>query len=67
MDYTAIKKAAEAYEQDMTDFLRELVSNAVDATQKLKTLQGAGDFKGSTEQPFEVNEQNRVTIAVAAE
>ena len=30
-------------------FLRELVSNAVDATQKLKTLQGAGDFKGSTE------------------
>ena len=30
-------------------FLRELVSNAVDATQKLKTLSGAGDFKGSTE------------------
>ena len=30
-------------------FLRELVSNAVDATQKLKTLAGAGDFKGSTE------------------
>ncbi len=30
-------------------FLRELVSNAVDATQKLKTLQGAGEFKGSTE------------------
>ena len=27
-------------------FLRELVSNAVDATQKLKTLQGAGEFKG---------------------
>ena len=30
-------------------FLRELVSNAVDATQKLKTLSGAGEFKGSTE------------------
>ena len=30
-------------------FLRELISNAVDATQKLKTLAGAGEFKGSTE------------------
>ncbi|MEG2514928.1 MAG: ATP-binding protein, partial [Bacteroidaceae bacterium] len=27
-------------------FLRELVSNAVDATQKLKTLASMGDFKG---------------------
>ena len=27
-------------------FLRELVSNAVDATQKLKTVARAGDFKG---------------------
>lgn len=27
-------------------FLRELVSNAVDATQKLKTLASAGEFKG---------------------
>lgn len=27
-------------------FLRELVSNAVDATQKLKTLSGTGEFKG---------------------
>jgi molecular chaperone HtpG len=27
-------------------FLRELVSNAVDATQKLKTLSSAGEFKG---------------------
>lgn len=27
-------------------FLREIVSNAVDATQKLKTLSGKGDFKG---------------------
>ena len=27
-------------------FLREMVSNAVDATQKLKTLQQRGDFKG---------------------
>jgi molecular chaperone HtpG len=27
-------------------FLRELISNAVDATQKLKTLSSVGDFKG---------------------
>ena len=27
-------------------FLRELVSNAVDATQKLKTLSSMGDFQG---------------------
>lgn len=30
-------------------FLRELVSNAVDATQKLKTLASAGEFNGSTD------------------
>lgn len=30
-------------------FLRELVSNAVDATQKLKTLASFGDFKGKTD------------------
>ena len=30
-------------------FLRELVSNAVDATQKLKTLASSGAFKGSTD------------------
>ncbi len=30
-------------------FLRELVSNAVDATQKLKTLALAGEFNGSTD------------------
>ena len=29
-------------------FLREIVSNAVDATQKLKTLAQTGDFKGET-------------------
>ena len=29
-------------------FLREMVSNAVDATQKLKTLSQKGDFKGET-------------------
>lgn len=29
-------------------FLRELVSNAVDATQKLRTLSAFGDFKGDT-------------------
>ena len=27
-------------------FLREVVSNAVDATQKLKTLSSVGEFKG---------------------
>ena len=27
-------------------FLREIVSNAVDATQKLKTLAGKGEFQG---------------------
>ena len=27
-------------------FLRELISNAVDATQKLKTLASVGDYKG---------------------
>ena len=31
---------------DREIFLREIVSNAVDATQKLKTLAGKGDFKG---------------------
>jgi molecular chaperone HtpG len=30
-------------------FLRELVSNAVDATQKLKTLSGVGEYKGDVE------------------
>ena len=30
-------------------FLRELVSNAVDATQKLRTLSMAGEFNGSTD------------------
>ena len=30
-------------------FLRELVSNAVDATRKLRTLAAFGDFKGDTE------------------
>lgn len=36
-------------------FLRELVSNAVDATQKLKTLNSFGDFKG---------EMNDMTVRV---
>ncbi len=31
-------------------FLRELVSNAVDATQKLKTLASIGEFKGEAGQ-----------------
>ena len=37
-------------------FLRELVSNAVDATQKLKTLASKGDFKG---------EMGDITVRVA--
>jgi len=32
-------------------FLRELVSNAVDATQKLKTLSGVGEYKGELGEP----------------
>lgn len=32
-------------------FLRELVSNAVDATQKLKTLSSVGEFKGELKDP----------------
>ena len=39
-------------------FLRELVSNAVDATQKLKTLASKGEFKG---------ELGDLTIRVKAE
>ena len=31
---------------DQEIFLREIVSNAVDATQKLKTLSNRGDYKG---------------------
>ncbi len=41
-------------------FLRELVSNAVDATQKLKTIARAGDFKGDVE-------NLKVNISVNAE
>jgi molecular chaperone HtpG len=31
-------------------FLRELISNAVDATQKLKTMSSVGDFKGAMDE-----------------
>ena len=39
-------------------FLREMVSNAVDATQKLKTLAAQGDFKG---------EMGNITVHVAVD
>lgn len=48
-------------------FLRELVSNAVDATQKLKTLALAGDFKGELKDPrifISVNKKKR-TITIS--
>ncbi len=37
---------------DQEIFLRELVSNAVDAIQKLNTLSRKGDFKGEVEEPL---------------
>ncbi|MBD79485.1 MAG: molecular chaperone HtpG [Crocinitomicaceae bacterium] len=43
-------------------FLRELVSNAVDATQKLKTLSKIGEFKGELEDTtieVEVNKEDK--------
>jgi len=40
-------------------FIRELVSNAVDATQKLKTLAGMGEFKGTLGEP-------RITVKLDA-
>jgi molecular chaperone HtpG len=39
-------------------FLRELISNAVDATQKLKAMASAGDFKGDL---------NNLTIRVSVD
>jgi molecular chaperone HtpG len=39
-------------------FLRELVSNAIDATQKLKTLSSCGEFKG------ELGDDLKVTVTV---
>ncbi len=48
-------------------FLRELVSNAVDATQKLKTLASVGEFKGEMgESPVRVildEEKKTITIS----
>ncbi len=41
-------------------FIRELVSNAVDATQKLKTLAGIGEFKGELGTP-------KITVRLDAE
>ena len=47
-------------------FLRELVSNAVDATQKLRTLASAGEFKGEIgDETIEVilnSEENTLTV-----
>ena len=43
-------------------FLRELVSNAVDATQKLKTLASTGEFKGelgNTDVEIKIDKENK--------
>ena len=48
-------------------FLRELVSNAVDATQKLKTLSSIGEFKGEMGElavKVAVDEENK-TISIS--
>jgi molecular chaperone HtpG len=48
-------------------FLRELISNAVDATQKLKAMASAGDFKGVIEDsPIRVSvDKKKKTITVS--
>jgi molecular chaperone HtpG len=48
-------------------FLRELISNAVDATQKLKALASAGDFKGTIDDvPIRVTvDKKKKTITVS--
>jgi molecular chaperone HtpG len=48
-------------------FLRELISNAVDATQKLKTMASVGDFKGVIdESPIRVSvDKKKKTITVS--
>ncbi|MFC2118526.1 ATP-binding protein, partial [Bacteroidota bacterium] len=48
-------------------FLRELISNAVDATQKLKTLANIGDFKGElSNQPIQVSiDKAKKTLTVS--
>jgi molecular chaperone HtpG len=48
-------------------FLRELISNAVDATQKLKAMASAGDFKGVIdESPIRVSvDKKKKTITVS--
>ncbi len=48
-------------------FIREIVSNAIDATQKLKTLANKGDFKGDTGQ-LKVNvrvDKDKGTVTVS--
>jgi molecular chaperone HtpG len=48
-------------------FLRELISNAVDATQKLKTMASVGDYKGdvgeTTIQVFVDKEKKTITVS----
>ena len=48
-------------------FLRELISNAVDATQKLKTLASVGDYKGAVaDAPIQVSvDKKKKTITVS--
>ena len=48
-------------------FLRELVSNAIDATQKLKTLSAVGEYKGElTDQTIQVSlDKKKKTLTVS--
>ena len=49
-------------------FLRELVSNAVDACQKLKTLSSIGEFKGELGRllvEVKFNKEEKITIISA--
>ena len=47
-------------------FLREMISNAVDATQKLKTLQSMGEYKGKIKDRIQVKlDKKKKTLTVS--